>query len=216
MLWRFRGDLILPDFQCLQRKSCVQETNLPLPSLRVSTCRFADLHASAGLGRIAAWEPWASQVCAQRITTHSSKDNMEEIECPPWSMSLRLRDWGDKLGPTETWYSEPYHGTLVGRDQSKQSRPEHSHPRVGRIRNADMATTMRAIAPQARLGSKVSIKAPSQAKAFGLGVPKARRSAAQFKCMAFNVTLKLEDGSEQSIECDGELRALYPVLWLGT
>ena len=66
-----------------------------------------------------------------------------------------------------------------------------------------MATTMSIVAPQARLGGKVSIKAPSQAKAFGLGVPKNRRSAAHFKCMAYTITLKTPDG-EQTVECDGK------------
>lgn len=65
-----------------------------------------------------------------------------------------------------------------------------------------MATTMKVFAPQARLGSKVSIKSPSQAKAFGLGVPKSRRSAGQFKCMAFTITLKTPEG-EQTVDCAG-------------
>lgn len=74
-----------------------------------------------------------------------------------------------------------------------------------------MATTMRAVAPQARLGSKVAIKAPSQAKAFGLGVPKTRRAANQFKALAYKITLKTPSGDEE-IECDGEPKCRL-VLW---
>ena len=66
-----------------------------------------------------------------------------------------------------------------------------------------MATTMRCVAPQARIGGRVSIKAPSQTKAFGLSIPKNRRSASKFQAMAYKITLKTPSGEEE-IECDGE------------
>lgn len=76
---------------------------------------------------------------------------------------------------------------------------------------------MRCVAPTARIGGRVALKAPSQAKAFGLGVPKLGRKASQFKAMAFKVTLKTPDG-DQEIECDGTpccfmLRLLRPEIW---
>ena len=67
-----------------------------------------------------------------------------------------------------------------------------------------MATTMRCVAPQARIGGRVSIKAPSQTKAFGLSIPKNRRSASKFQAMAFKVTFKTPDGDKE-VECDGEV-----------
>lgn len=65
-----------------------------------------------------------------------------------------------------------------------------------------MATTMRCVAPTARIGGRVALKAPSQTKLFGLGVPKAGRRAQQFKAMAYKITLKTPSGDEE-IECDG-------------
>ncbi len=66
-----------------------------------------------------------------------------------------------------------------------------------------MATTMRCVAPTARIGGRVSIKAPSQTKAFGLSIPRRGRTTSQFKAMAFKITLKTPSGEEE-IECDGE------------
>ena len=73
-----------------------------------------------------------------------------------------------------------------------------------------MATTMRVCTPTARLGGRVSIKAPSQAKVFGLGVPKTRRAATQFKALAYKITLKTPDGDKE-IECGGGLLCQYSV-----
>lgn len=65
-----------------------------------------------------------------------------------------------------------------------------------------MTTTMRCVTPTARIGGRVCIKAPSHTKAFGLSIPKTRRSVSQFKAMAFNITLKTPSG-EEVVECDG-------------
>jgi len=65
-----------------------------------------------------------------------------------------------------------------------------------------MATTMRCVTPTARIGGRVCIKAPSQTKAFGLSIPKTKRSVSQFKAMAFKITLKTPSGEEE-VECDG-------------
>ena len=90
--------------------------------------------------------------------------------------------------------------------QSRRSSPHKTDRLLSSFRKAKMSTTMRALAPQARLGGKVSIKAPSQAKAFGLRARQTRCQAG-FKCVAFTVTLNTPDG-EQTVECDGELYIL--------
>ena len=77
-----------------------------------------------------------------------------------------------------------------------------------------MATAMRTVTPQARLGAKVSIQAPSQAKAFGLGIPRTRRAANQFKALAYKITLKTPNGDEE-IECDGECGLLCNWIFWG-
>ena len=70
-----------------------------------------------------------------------------------------------------------------------------------------MASTVCSIAPSARLGGRrVSIKAPSAVKAFGLARSKPVRAASQIKVYAYTITLKTPEG-DQEIECGGEARA---------
>lgn len=65
-----------------------------------------------------------------------------------------------------------------------------------------MTTTMKCLTPSARVGGRVALRKPSQAKLFGLGAPKQSRRNSQFKAMAYKITLKTPSGEEQ-IECDG-------------